>query len=483
MIKRYKAVADSTISNAYKFGNTSRATGSNMGAADSLEVFALFNNESSTSEEYSRVLVKFDIASIVTDRMNEELPAIGSVKFKMKMYDVAHSDTLPSNVTFEIVPVTTMWDEGFGKDLENYTDASAGSRGTGASWIDAYSSSLGITEWTTAGGDYDYNSALSQTIVEGYENLSLDVTDLVEEWIASSRDNYGVGIMVTSSQAELSNKMESFYTKKFSARTSEYFFSRPIIQAEWDDSIKDDRGKFTLSSSHLSPTDNLNNIYMYNSYENYLVDTYPTSSFLRVYTEDGEIVPISEAYPYEVNTNNPSGIYTATFSCYSTESILHDVWSTDEAGTQPYFYGTIFTKKVTPSNTAIKESYLVNITNLKSEYSRTEVPRLRVFTRDRNRHFNSFTVFTGYPVVDIVKCNWKLVRVQDDLEVIPFMTSSVDSFATNMSYDISGSYFDFDMSLLAPGYSYKFQVSTFQNGRYYINKNEFKFRVTDEEEI
>ena len=38
-IKRYTANADTTITNAFKHDISTRATGSNMGASDSLEVF------------------------------------------------------------------------------------------------------------------------------------------------------------------------------------------------------------------------------------------------------------------------------------------------------------------------------------------------------------------------------------------------------------------------------------------------------------
>ena len=40
-IKRFFATKDNTISNAFKDGLTTRATGSNMGASDILEVFSI----------------------------------------------------------------------------------------------------------------------------------------------------------------------------------------------------------------------------------------------------------------------------------------------------------------------------------------------------------------------------------------------------------------------------------------------------------
>ena len=53
----------------------------------------------------------------------------------------------------------------------------------------------------------------------------------------------------------------SYYTKRFFARGSQYFFKRPVIEARWDSTVKDDRGAFYFSSSLASKSDNLNTLY------------------------------------------------------------------------------------------------------------------------------------------------------------------------------------------------------------------------------
>ena len=50
---------------------------------------------------------------------------------------------------------------------------------------------------------------------------------------------------------------------------------------------------------------------------------------------------------------------------------------------------------------------------------------------------------------------------------------------TQLSYDASGSYFDFDMSMLEPDYSYKVNFVYEENGEYQTIKQEFKFRVEE----
>ena len=85
-IKRYTATSDNTITNAYKMDMLTRATGSNMGASDILEVFSIYGQQTTSSAELSRVLVKFPTDSISSDRTAGTIPASGSVKFYLRMF-------------------------------------------------------------------------------------------------------------------------------------------------------------------------------------------------------------------------------------------------------------------------------------------------------------------------------------------------------------------------------------------------------------
>ena len=70
-IKRYVANADTTITNAFKADLTTRGTGSNMGAADVLEVFSIYGQSVTTgsgadsgeqTQELSRILLQFPVS-------------------------------------------------------------------------------------------------------------------------------------------------------------------------------------------------------------------------------------------------------------------------------------------------------------------------------------------------------------------------------------------------------------------------------------
>ena len=103
-VKRYWAQSDNTITNAFEENLTTRATGSNMGASDILEVFSIYAQASSTSAEKSRALIKFDATastdSIKSDRTDGVLPASGSVSFYLRLFNAPHSQTLPKNFVY-----------------------------------------------------------------------------------------------------------------------------------------------------------------------------------------------------------------------------------------------------------------------------------------------------------------------------------------------------------------------------------------------
>ena len=121
-IKRYIADADTTITNAYKSNLTTRGTGSNMGAADVLEVFNIYGQASTGSSEQSRILIKFPIDKISTDRTNSVIPASGNVDFYLRLYNAKHSTTLPKDFTLVVQPLSQSWEEGTGIDMDEYKD-------------------------------------------------------------------------------------------------------------------------------------------------------------------------------------------------------------------------------------------------------------------------------------------------------------------------------------------------------------------------
>ena len=94
-VKKYVANADTTITNAFKSNLTTRGTGSNMGAADSMEIFHIYGQSQATSSENSRILVQFPVDNIITDRAAGSIPASGNVSFYLRPVSYTHL-TLPT---------------------------------------------------------------------------------------------------------------------------------------------------------------------------------------------------------------------------------------------------------------------------------------------------------------------------------------------------------------------------------------------------
>ena len=530
-IKRYIANADTTITNAFEADLITRGTGSNMGLSDTLEVFSIYGQTISGSSatntaELSRILINFPVADIETDRTNGDIPASGSVSFFLQMFNAEHSFTVPRSYTLSASAVTKGWEEGHGLDMEGYRDLTYDK--TGSNWMRATEK----TAWTRPGGDYDEapTSSFEQSFDHGTEDLEINITKLVEQWLNSSGNvlgdkssaRYGIGIHLTSSQEAkyvdtsitdgdyglLKNptgSINSYYTKKFFARGSQYFFKRPAIEARWDSSKKDNRRNFYLSSSLATGDDNLNALYLYNYVRGQLKnipelggpasenDVTKTELEVRIYDttgSDAKTLPIgggvTVADQWVITASYiASGTYSASFAYTGSETTIYDVWSTGSS-TSIRGTGASYKEFHTGSKISVKsfnsydynpnDTYVTSMSNLKSVYSTTETARIRLFTRKKDWNPTIYTKATAEAETEIVEdAYYKVFRVYDDLTVIDYGTGSLNH--TRTSYDTSGSYFDLNMSMLEADYMYGIKMIYYLNGKYVEQPNVFKFRV------
>ena len=618
-IKRYLASKDNTITNAFKIDLLTRGTGSNMGASDILETFSIYGQQTTSSAELSRILIEFPIEKISSDRGDNNIPASGSVKFYLRMFNARHSEQLPRNFTLNVLAVSSSWQEGHGLDMEGYTDetkdgidgsnwlngtnnfasattnlvlqgganlaamdaqtfvltdangvsqtftfdfdGSVNSAGTigftgdsnttqaidsiktainnvsalaitagtavatgdadsemtlpltqdntgysgnttvdvsGVAHLTAQDFSGGAGKWVTIGGDYHDSAYIAaktmpnytQNFADGDEDILLDVTSAVEEWIAGSQTNNGFGVFLTSSQEahvtasdvhlvqNTSGQQKSFYTKRFFSRTSEFFFKRPVIEARWDSRTSDDRGNFYSSSSIAPASDNINNLYLYNYIRGSLKDIPHTETIkVNLYASHDDS-PSGPSLANATATKQSTGIYKAQVFLDTTSSILHDVWSGSIGG--EYKTGSILVKDFNDSSVLVSNDYrqfTTKITNLKPSYSKEEKARFRVFTRPRDFSPTIHTIASNeIQGVIIPSSSYEVLRMADGETIFNHSTSSAD-YHTYLSYDNSGSYFDFDMSLLQPGYLYAFKFAYYSSGDWREQKEIFKFRV------
>jgi hypothetical protein len=581
-IKRYKAEKDTTIVNAYQPDFKTRATGANAGKADVVEVFSIYGRITTSSQELSRTLIQFPITDVSSDRTAGTIPASGSVSFYLRMFNAEHSKTVPEDYTLTVLAVSQSWQEGVGLDLERYKDETKGN--TGANWMSASNTAY----WTDIngsllqGGSYLTGGLVStivdteihtftQTFSTGLEDLEINITPLVEQWIDSTYSNYGVGIKLSASYEAFSSasantetgvsrvprantldplyktnnviynpsgSTKSYYTKRFFASGSQYFFRRPVIEARWNSATKDQRGNFYYSSSLAAAADNVNTIYLYNYVHGKLTDipdayggTFKKRLYVSIYSGsvggfypnqgggDGDDVAPSN-YPVSgtTSTNTGSvqiltvdnddnvtsvnklvvtggivstGIYSASFAFTGSELLetIYDVWFTGSHKTTSandaliqYFTGAVKPITLRASQTVSKPVYYGNITNLRKKYRKDETARFNLYVRNKNWSPTVYTVANSTPDnTTIVSASYRVFRTMDAYGAVSYGTGS--DLHTQMSYDVSGSYFDFDMNLLEPGYEYAFKFAFYDSAlsTWIEQPDAFKFRVEDYE--
>ena len=634
MIRRFYATKDNTITNAFEENLTSRATGSNMGASDILEVFSIYGQASSSSglsSELARTLIEFNIGEISTARTLGTIPASGSVDFYLKMYDAPHSQTTPTNFTLNVLGVSGSWQEGFGLDMEFYDDTTKD--GIGSNWLNANNSFVsasttitalsknageantkvltisdsdgnsvnfeidnslststatkiafanannnanqfaanieaavnlarventlnvsasfsdavvtltqeaqgakgntaativgtaiddavitslsrfdgGSGRWASPGGDLytDVSSSFTQSFSTGFEDLCLDVTSLVEQWIAGSsaggKDNNGFAIKLSDS---LEGETKSFFTKKFFGRDSEFYFKRPVLEARWDSARRDDRGSFYISSSLATGEDNLNTLYLYNSIRGRLknipgIGTGPIG--LSIFSSSatapsGNSLELVVDATHVLSSNNlvvtgghvATGIYSASLAFTGSDTLtsVNDVWfklddSVLDASFSPLQYatGTINLKSFTAEPYNPETTFVLSMPSLRKQYRKDQTHRLNLYVREKNwsPNIHTLAVRASIPSLTIHSASYQLRRCIDDYIVVPYGTGSASEPAyTSLSHDVSGNYFDLDTTYLEPGYLYDVQYSFYdeENG-WEEQPYRFKFRVVD----
>jgi len=381
----------------------------------------------------------------------------------------------------------------------------------------------GNGKWTSPGGDYHSSNTSTQTFEKGFENLELDVTTLVEQWVsglsgapgdssgdASKKNNYGFGIRLSNSYEAYYTGSEahsitnsngpkrSYYTKTFFGRGTEFFYKRPVIEAQFDERVKDDKGRFYVSSSLLHKSQCTNDLYFYNYYAGKLydirgkVDAYPT---LKLYhgishgpSSSVAFKRASDNYASSVSTavtatRVSQGIYKATVCLTAalpeSAPYLYDVWSM--SSTEVLTGSAISPITFKPSQAANDSSYVISMPNLKKEYKYNQKARLKLYTRYKNWSPNIYSVAKNKPEALIIpSASYRVLRSIDDYEVVPYGYESAYSYYSMLSYDVSGNYFDLSMDLFEIGYQYTIKFAFYDGfSKSYIEQPyEFKFRVT-----
>jgi hypothetical protein len=453
MIKRYYATKDNTITNAFGPDLVSRGDDANMGASDILETFSIYGQVSGStgfSTEEARILIQFDESEIASDALPD------GAKYYLRLFNAVHGRTLPMGYELEVYALTTPWEEGTGLDMESYKDLTYGN---GSSWNEK---GAGIA-WATEGGDYS-GSPATDYFDEGYEDLLVDITSIVEAWISDPSTNYGLIIKLPDTATA---EQRSYYTKMFYARGTSNFFKRPIIEARWDSQTTDHRNNFISGLE--------NTVHLYNEVRGQL-QNYGDPVTVAFYEELGGTAITEDVAA--VITNDETGIYEATVTLTTASETIYDVWSVD--GTE-VLTGSISVFQQAPSTTPSVSDLVVSVLNKQDTHYSGQTSRFYFYIREKDWSPSIYTVATSRPNSKVYdNLIYKISKVVTD-EVI-FDYDMTDS-ATTLSYDSNGNFFDLDISMLEPNYVYEIKLALFNVMTKSYQELPFKhrFRVVNNE--
>jgi len=380
----------------------------------------------------------------------------------------------------------------------NVSGTVSGFTGGSGTWANIGGGDIAIKSGTAVSG-------LSQTQATGSQHLSIDISSFVEDFLAETYENYGFLIKITDQFEALNTTAasvepvntdgvaSSFYTKKFYSRTSDQVFLRPVIEAQWNNFKGDDRANFYYSSSLAPAADNMNTLYLNNKIRGRYADIpgltgdkmkvafftssagEPDTGNLTVVTGGASVTSIeaskTETGIYSCSVAVPSGAYGTIF----------DVWYTGSSAPYTILHrGQITPKTFSGDDYYRNTKYIFKVTNGKLDYNINDSQRIRLFTREKNITPNIFTVSQNTTDVTIIpELFYRVVRTYDDFEVIPFGTGSMKH--TKLSYDASGSYFDFDFGNLQQHFEYKFEFAYFEDyaSDHIVHPYSFKFRTSE----
>ena len=119
--------------------------------------------------------------------------------------------------------------------------------------------------------------------------------------------------------------------------------------------------------------------------------------------------------------------------------------------------------------------------NLEASYVKGQNPTLRVFARKKNWSPNIYTKATSKIVPEIIEnAYYRVFRMVDDLDIIPYGTGSAANNYSRLSYDVSGNYFELDTKEIEAGFAYGIKFAYYLQGAYQEQPEVFKIRIEED---
>ena len=421
---------DTIITNV-SINGSSPKTGSNQGSSEILDLYVLPEASSSATQGISRVLLQFDLEQLSQSLVDGDVPSSG-VQYILSLIDAPHRETRPTSFDIVVAPMSRSWDEGRGlsKFDENLQDAGF------ANWDNATS----LVSWSVTGSDYISQSvSASQHFDGGEEDLEVDVSDIVGQWLTGGLSNNGV--IIKYLDAHETGSLELF-TKQFFSRHTLRPDRRPKLIARWTDFLQDDRDNMKYGVSGCLAYYRIINGFGQNAAGSVYVDVIDSGS---------NVVQTLTASLNKAGLYEASGVFV-TFTA-STE-IYRDVWFTDN---EQLFTGTFCPLFATGSDEILMDDMVLDLPNLKRVYPKNDRTFIRVFARPKDYRPALRRSGSVHAEPTFLKEAFYEIRHESTNKVlVPFSTGAVKF--SKLSYDRTGNYFELDTSNLIEENLYRIRI-------------------------
>ena len=435
-----------------------------------------YGGKTTTRNSISRHLIQFDLSGLESRLDSKEINADYVSAYKLKFTNCIPSDTvLDTEYEFDILnkkvaasfdliafPINKSWDEGRGFDLTeqhliirskgSYTDLTGYSN-----WISATSS----TDWDEPGiftdptGSTAVTNYVSQHFAIGSENLEMDVTDIVKDWLSGGSDNNGMALSY-SRPFELESADTRFISSFYTNKTNTSF--KPYLEVQYDQVIKDDR--------HQVANNRTSRLFLYLFSGNSAVNFYSAGTVSITTNADVDV------YTGLTPVNHSKGVYYVDVLMSGTTKgqAYKDVWQdiTFQSGVDVQTFTQKFTIKgnyYTNSNKEL-DDYIISSYGIDNDEALLPGEVRRVFINARMNYS------LKKPIVDY-GLEYRMTMNNVD-EVIPW--TQVNSTIINGCYQ---PFFDVDTSWLLDNQTYEIIFRANNFGAKKILEERINFKVID----
>jgi len=500
----FTASKDTYITNKI-LAPTLRATDANLGGATTIDLFKLYGETLFTGVtnpiELSRGLIYFELADISSSLAGKVDFSHSTFKATLKLHDVQGNQVAPAGFNLAVFPLSKSFDEGKGKDVSglsyldrtNWLTASYGTDNVVWNSPGAFASgalgasNIDVIESGSIGGTDTY-LVKSQYFRTADQDLSIDVTNIVSASMVGILPSHGF-LLAYSGSEEFDTTTR--FVKRFSSRHTRNPYIRPKLIVSYDNSIRAQNKQLEFNVTGSVFLENFSrgtrsNILSGSSNtqitgSNSLLFKIHTGSYEKYFTgSQASVAGIDQTGIYSVSFAvdrflSASVTSTATledFVIASGSITFGQEWlSLDES--LSYFTGSLTIDSQVRASGTNQSKYRFSLTNLRSEYQITDLPRIEIFVTDLAAERASVRIPIQLTTVFLSTVYYQIRDAYNGQILTPF-TEALN--ATRVSNDSLGLYFEPSFAHLPRGRSYTIDLMTVDNGikRKYMDNGIFR---------